>query len=47
MLKTLPGLYKENVGQRSVGLCRWAVKVRPIAVLESVLGRVLLAEGSP
>ena len=36
----LPGLFKENVRQR------WAVKVRLIIVLESVMGRVLLAQGS-
>lgn len=25
VLKILPGFWKENVGQRSVGPCRWAV----------------------
>ena len=35
-LKIHSGLYKENVGQMSVGMCRWAVKVRPIIVLGSV-----------
>lgn len=28
VLKILTGLYKENVGLRSVGSCRWAVKIR-------------------
>ena len=34
--KTLPGLHKENVGQRLVGMGRWAVKVRLITVLGSI-----------
>ena len=33
VLKMFLGLYKENVGQRSVGTCRWAVQVRFIVVL--------------
>ena len=45
-LKILPGFWKENVGQRSVGVCRRAVKVRRIFVLESITGGVLLAQGS-
>lgn len=35
-LKILVGLYKENVGQRPVGMSRWAVNVRPIIVLGSI-----------
>lgn len=31
--KMLPGLYEKNVGQRSVGMCKWAVKVSSIIVL--------------
>ena len=31
--KVLPGLYKENIRQRSAGTCRGAVKVRSIIVL--------------
>ena len=46
-LKMHPGLYKEIVGQRSVGMCRWTVKVRSIIVLTSIKGRVLLGQGSP
>ena len=38
VLKTLLGLYKDGVGQRWVGMCRWAVKVRLILVLGSVKG---------
>lgn len=38
MLKIPPGLHKENVGQRSAGTCRWAVKVRSIIVLGSITG---------
>ena len=36
VLSILPGLYMENVGQRSVGTCREAGKVRPIIVLGSI-----------
>lgn len=36
VLTILPGLYKENRGQSSVGTCSWAVKVRLIIVLGSV-----------
>lgn len=35
-LKILVGLYKGNVGQRSVGMRRWSVKIRPIIVFRSV-----------
>ena len=42
--KIPPGLNEENMGQRSVGTCRWAVKIRSIIVLGSVAGRVLLAQ---
>lgn len=44
--KILPGFWEENVGQRSVGVCRRAVKVGRIFVLESITGGVLLAQGS-
>ena len=44
--KILPGLYKENVGQRWMGLCRWAVKAKSIIVLESITGEGLLAQGN-
>ena len=37
MQKMFLGLYKENVGQRSVGPCSWAVKVRLITVMRSVM----------
>ena len=40
----LPCLSKDNVGQRSVGVCRWAVKVRSITVLGSIMDGVLLAQ---
>ena len=36
VLERPAGLCKENVGQRSVGTCRWAVKVRLISVIGSV-----------
>lgn len=36
MLEILKGLYKEPVGQKSVGTCKWAVNVRLIIVLGSV-----------
>ena len=45
--KTLPGLCKENVGQRRVGTSRWAVKVKSIYVLQSIMGGALVAQGSP
>ena len=32
MVKILPGFYKENVGQRWVGTCRQAVKVKSITI---------------
>ena len=35
--KMLPGLYKENVGRRSVGACRWAVAVKTTEVLGSLV----------
>lgn len=35
VLKILPGLFKEHVGQRSTGLCRWAVKVRSLSWSQS------------
>lgn len=47
VLHILPGIYKQNAGQRWVGKGTWAVKVKPITVLESVKGGVLLAQGSP
>ena len=34
--KTHPGLHKENAGQRTVGTCGWAVKVRLIVVLGAI-----------
>ena len=37
LLKILPSFYAENVGQRSVGTVRWAVKVRSIIVLGSIV----------
>lgn len=37
MLKILAGSYKEDVGQRLVSVCRWAVKIRSVMVLESVM----------
>ncbi|XP_045630998.1 coiled-coil domain-containing protein 57 isoform X4 [Ursus americanus] len=36
--KALPGLCKDRVGQRSVGACSWAVKVRSVTVVGSVMG---------
>lgn len=42
--KIRPGLYKANMGQRPLAVCRWAVEVRSIIVLGSVTGRVLLAQ---
>lgn len=49
MLKTLPGLYKENVEQRSVGTCRLAAKVRLIIAANHMgscwLRAVLMLEG--
>lgn len=36
--KALPGLCKDRVGQRSVGVCSWAVKVRWVTVVGSVMG---------
>lgn len=36
MLKKLLDLYKENVEQRLVGMCSWAIKVRFIIVLGSI-----------
>lgn len=44
VLKKFLGLCKENVGQRSVGTCRWAVEVRLIMALGSTRG-VLLTPG--
>ena len=41
VLKILPGLCKENVGQWSVGACRRAVKCRPSR--RSLLAQGLLA----
>lgn len=38
MPKILPGLYKEIVVQRSVGMCWWAVKVKSIIALETITG---------
>ena len=35
-LTILAGLSKRNVGQRSVGTCRWTLKVRWIIVLGSI-----------
>lgn len=46
VLEILPGVFKEKVGQRLVGACRWIVKARSIIVLGSVPG-ALLAQGSP
>lgn len=37
VLEILLGLYKETVGQRWVGTCSWAVKVRLIIALGSVM----------
>ena len=37
VLKILAGLYKESVGQGSVGVSRWAVKVRSVIVVGSVM----------
>ena len=51
VLKILLGLYKENVGQRWVGTCSWAVKVRLIIALVSIVwglggsGQLLFCEG--
>lgn len=36
VLKLLLGLYKENVGQRWMGTCRWTVKVKSVVVLGSI-----------
>ena len=47
MLKILPGLYKENAGQRWMGMCRQAVKVKLVFVLESNTGGILLVQGGP
>lgn len=46
MLKIFQGLYKENVGQSLVGTRRWAVKAGWIIIFGSIMGRVLLAQGS-
>lgn len=45
VLQIPPGLQRIGVGQRSVGGCWWAVEVRPIIVLGSVLGGVSLGAG--
>ena len=34
--KILLGLYEEKVGQRPMGTCSWAVKVKSITVLGSI-----------
>ena len=44
--KMLSGLYKKTVGQRSAGTAG-EVEVKLITDLESVKGRVLLAQSSP
>ena len=36
MLKIPIGLNKKTVGQRSVGTCKWAVKVRLIIAMKSI-----------
>ena len=41
MLKILLSVYKENVRQRSVGTCKWAVKSgRSVIVMQSIVTRV-------
>lgn len=45
--KILTSLQKENVGQSLVSMCRWSVKVKVIIVEITVMGGVLLAQGSP
>ena len=47
VLKIFPGLDEKNMELRSVGTCRWAVKVRTVTALGSVrssrLKRVVLS----
>lgn len=43
VLKVIPGLSKENMGQRWVGTCTWAVKVKSIPGVESIMAKDGLA----